>query len=923
MTEVSILRFDHQDSGTHRLVGGKGANLGRLTRAGFPVPPGFSVTTAAYSGFIQSSGLGDKIAAIVAELKYDDPDQLEALTGEIRELIVGAALPDSLATEITGAYAELGDSYVAVRSSGTAEDLAEASFAGMHDTYLDIKGVDNLLDAVKRCWASMYTARATAYRHNKGFDHAESRIAVVVQQMVESEVSGVMFTGNPMTTATDEIVVNASWGLGEAIVSGITTPDEYLLNAHTLAVREKTLGSKTRQVVRAPGGNGTVTEDTPADKAAAFSLSDSQVAELGDLGRRVMKHYGGFPQDTEWGYAGGQFSLLQSRPVTGAEFSWDAEIDAWQTALDDDETVWTRAWADEIWTGAITPLMYSVRARCFTEANAYSQTLWGMNETAKFRMWKYHKGAAYFNCKVDKSTLTNLIWPQFRPAMAANLPPQWRDEVLSSPFRVGTWLRMQARILGMDPIHGVVKWLDVIEDYINNREEEANGLPNEELRKLSDDELKRRIEYDIAYEEKYIQDVWTGFFIQASQVVSLLGLLLAKWYDGDNPLAFTDLITGVPQRTITMEENIQLWKLSNLIRESPELRALFEANENAEFFSVLEGSEAGKAFLAKYHEFADHHPHRGHADRDIYYPRRSEDPGLDYRAFKAFLTTDASHDPEAMEREVDKRREAVVEDVETRIRKKPLGAIKVEIFKVVLDYTHRFLMDRDNERHFVDRSTFTIKRGLLEVNRRLLERGVLEDERDFYFLIKEELFDLLDGRGDLTLSQAKIAARARNFDKFHSKEQMPPLYLQRGRPVELDVVEDDTGGGLRGVGTSRGLVTGTARVVKELKDIGRVKNREILVTNSTDPGWTPVFLVISGIVLETGGMLAHGSCLAREYGFPAVQVANAMRRIPDGATITVNGDTGEVTILDEPGGAVGNGTTADGETAELTAASAG
>ncbi|HEV7534070.1 MAG TPA: PEP/pyruvate-binding domain-containing protein, partial [Acidimicrobiia bacterium] len=217
MTEVSILRFDDQDSGTHSLVGGKGANLGLLTRAGFPVPPGFSVTTAAYSAFIASSGLGDKIAAIVAELKYDDPDQLEALTGEIRELIVGAALPDGLATEITAAYTALGESYVAVRSSGTAEDLAEASFAGMHDTYLDIKGAANLLDAVKRCWASMYTARATAYRHNKGFDHAESRIAVVVQQMVESEVSGVMFTGNPMTTATDEIVVNASWGLGEAI----------------------------------------------------------------------------------------------------------------------------------------------------------------------------------------------------------------------------------------------------------------------------------------------------------------------------------------------------------------------------------------------------------------------------------------------------------------------------------------------------------------------------------------------------------------------------------------------------------------------------------------------------------------------------------------------------------------------------------
>ena len=920
MTEGSILRFRDPDSGTHRLVGGKGANLGLLTQAGFPVPPGFSVTTDAYSAFIDSSGLADKIATIIGELNYDDPDQLEARTGEIRELVVGATLPKNLVDDIAAAYAELGDVHVAVRSSGTAEDLAEASFAGMHDTYLDIKGLDNLLDAIKRCWASMYTARATAYRFNKGFAHAESRIAVVVQQMVESEVSGVMFTGNPMTTATDEYVVNASWGLGEAIVSGIANPDEYLLNRETLAVRDKTLGSKAVRVVRAPSGSGTVTEAVPEDEQGRFCLSDDQAAELGILGRKVTKYYGHFPQDIEWGYAGGSFYLLQSRPVTGAAFSWDAEIDAWQTASDDDETIWTRAWADEIWTGAITPLMYSVRARCFTEANAYSQTLWGMNETAKMRMWKYYKGAAYFNCKVDRSTLSNLIWPQFRPAMAANLPPQWRDEVLASPFRVGTWLRMQARILGMDPIHGVVKWLDVIEDYMNNRTHEADGLPDEELRKLSDDELKRYIDHYVAYEEKYIQDVWTGFFIQASQVVSLLGLILAKWYDGDNPLVFTDLITGVPQRTITMEENIGLWKLSKMIRESPELTQLFEANEDAAFFAALEGSDAGRDFLARYHDFADRHAHRGHADRDIYYPRRSEDPGLDYRAFKAFLTTDASHDPEAMEREVDKRREAVIEDVETRIRKKPLGAVKVEIFKLVLDYTHRFLMDRDNERHFVDRSTFTIKRGFLELNRRLMERNLFDTERDFYFLIKEELYDLLDGRGDLRLCKAKIAARMRNFDRFHSKEEMPPLYLQRGRPVELDAVADDGSGALRGIGTSRGTVTGTARVVKELKDIGRVKNREILVTNSTDPGWTPVFLVISGIVLETGGMLAHGSCLAREYGFPAVQIANAMRRIPDGATITVNGDTGEVVIHDDAPGLNGDGAGAPAELAVSTPA---
>ncbi|MCA1841841.1 MAG: hypothetical protein LC792_01370, partial [Actinobacteria bacterium] len=454
-----ILRFDDEQSGTHRLVGGKGANLGLLARAGFPVPSGFSVTTDAYTEFLRAGNLEEKIEALAGDIKYDDPDQLEKVTSEIRDLIVRADLPKNLGLEIAAAYKELGDQpYVAVRSSGTAEDLAEASFAGLHDTYLDIKGADALLDAVKRCWASVWTARATAYRNNKGFDHMQSGIAVVVQMMVEADVAGVMFTGNPMTGATDEIVINASWGLGEAVVSGVTTPDEYVLTTTKLVPRDKTLGTKMVRIVRNPeSGLGTVTEDVPLPEQAKFTLTDSQAAELGALGRQVTGYYGGLPQDIEWALAGGTFHLLQSRPVTGADFSWDADVDAWQPLSEDEDTTWTRSWADEIWTGAITPLMYSVRARCFTGAHMYSQKLWGLHDNAARRMWKYYKGAAYFNCAVDKTTLERVIWPQFRPAMAANLPPDWRADVVGAPFSLATYLRMQARIMGMDPVHGVYK----------------------------------------------------------------------------------------------------------------------------------------------------------------------------------------------------------------------------------------------------------------------------------------------------------------------------------------------------------------------------------------------------------------------------------------------------------------------------------
>ena len=240
-----VVTFTDESAAEKRLVGGKGANLGLLTAAAFPVPPGFSVTTEAYEPFLDHGDLDAPIREIVEVLNYENAEKLEQQTAQIRQLISNAEMPADVADRIRELYSTLGNEpYVAVRSSGTAEDMAEASFAGLHDTYLDVVGADAVIDAVKRCWASMWTARATSYRNTLGFDHMQARIAVVVQRMIESEISGVMFTGNPLTARTDEIVINASWGLGEGIVSGILTPDEYTLDGHTMAVKKSVLGQR-------------------------------------------------------------------------------------------------------------------------------------------------------------------------------------------------------------------------------------------------------------------------------------------------------------------------------------------------------------------------------------------------------------------------------------------------------------------------------------------------------------------------------------------------------------------------------------------------------------------------------------------------------------------------------------------------------
>jgi rifampicin phosphotransferase len=902
MTSADILRFDDAGCDQLELVGGKGANLGRLTAAGFRVPPGFCVTTRAYSDFVGSAGIDKELAALAARIDYADADDVERCTAEIRARLVEAPVPEGMAAAIADAYGALGEGqFVAVRSSGTAEDLAEASFAGQHDTYLDILGAAAVVDAVKRCWASLWTARATAYRHNKGFDHGEARLAVVVQAMVASDVSGVMFTGNPMTTATDEIVVNASWGLGEAIVSGIATPDQFVVKAGDLRIVERALGAKELRISRHPGGaGGTVTGEVPAAERERFSLDDGQLVELAALGRMVTDHYGGLPQDIEWALAGGTFYLLQSRPVTGVEFSWDADVDAWHTDPDDDDTIWTRAWADEVWTGAITPIMYSVRGTLWQEMHRHLALAWNRPDLASMRYWKFHKAEAYYNCRLHQRFLEAACPAPLRQGLVAQLPPGWRDEALQTPYRLRLHLWNYVRLQTLNRDEGVVGWLDALERALTERFAEACGLPDERLRLLSDDELEHYVDRTTDFEGRFYVEFGVPFLIYTRDVLSALAGMVMKWYDGDNPQAFTELITGVPKRTITMEENLHLWALAEDIRRSPQLSELFRRHENAAFFATLEDSEEGQAFLARYRAFLDRYGFRGHADRDIYFARRCEDPAVDYRALKTLLSSQSPIDPEAKERAVDDRRRAVIEDVVANLRRKRLGALRVKAFRRILDYALRALMARDNERYLMDRTTFTTKRALLEVDRRLRDRGILDDPRDFHFLTREELYDLLRGNvSKLPLVRAKIAGRRRDFDRFNAREVTPPPYLHRGRGQDLDLsAVTGVDGVYQGTGTSRGRVTGTARIVKSLDEIGRVKEGEILVCNSTDPGWTPVFIVVRGIVLESGGMLAHGSCLSREYGIPAVQVSKAMSLIPDGATITVDGDSGQVIVLE-------------------------
>lgn len=873
----------------HALVGGKGANLGRLAAAGFEVPPGFVVTTDAYAQVLQ----GEQVA---------DPAQMA-------ERVLSLPVPDDIASAIRDAYDAMGGGRVAVRSSGTAEDLADASFAGLHDTHLDIEGHDALIDAVRRCWSSLWTARAVAYRGDKGFDHGEARLAVVVQQMVAAESAGVMFTANPITAAVDEIVINAAYGLGEAVVSGLVTPDEITLHRDDLHVRRRSTGEKAQRIDRADGP-GTVTSDVPEDERAKDVLDDDRAADLADLGRRVTAYYEGFPQDIEWAYADGVFHLLQARPVTGVELCWDEDLEFFHLGAEEDpehdDFVYSRAWSDDFSIAAVTPLYYTTRSKEWSDCFHDALVLYGHDDAAKIRSWKYHKGEAYYSSNMEAAWIQRLLPPYLRNAGSMNkLPPSWWEQMEQEPFSYTEFLKILARIRMLHGRSGPYAYVGAFRERIDDPET-AHGKTDEELRELSDRQFRAYLDERLELWKQADLDQWGAFFIYAPFAMGTLADLLVRWYDGDIAQAFAELLSGLDAPSITLIENHELWEFGERIRASETLRRALDEHQGAAFFEALKSSEEGQAFLADYEPWKVKRGHRGAADREFLLPRRADDPNIDYTSFKALMAGDGS-DPLVKEEEHRAKRRRREADVERAFRSGSFGALKVEAFRLLSQWSLTFMAHRDDEREYLDLLAYTQRRCFMELGRRLAERGLTDEVEDVFFLGLNEGWDLLFGATSERLCRAKIAGRRRNYERRKVQEVLLPPYVGvDGAPalpgenigmLSADASSEEDGKTVMpGVGTSSGTVTGRARVIGDMADIGTLEQGDILICHATDPGWTPVFLVISGLVMQTGGVLAHGSCLSREYGLPAVVLPQAMSRIEDGATITIDGDLGRVVI---------------------------
>ena len=881
-------------------VGGKAVGLSRMIMAGVPVPPGFTVTTQAYIDFVEANNLEQTMDTLLEAIDFANPDSIEAVSSKVRDHILGSTIPDSVRDEITAAYGGLGDNlFVAVRSSGTAEDMGDASFAGLYDSFLEIRGIDEVVEAVQRCWASLWTARCLSYRNHLGINHRQALVAVVVQEMVNAELAGVLFTANPLNERTDEIVINSTFGLGEAIASGIVTPDEYVLDQATLAVKRSITGAKEFRISRNPDGPGTFKRENTAVEKSVSTLSAEQAADLAKFGRHAVELAGGIPQDIEWAYRDGQFFILQSRDITGADFMWEDNLEVGPPPTNDDNETWSNFWAQEYWTGAVSPLFYSVRGEELARSDRSLFALWGFKELVPIRRFKYHRATVYFSSDADRQYYRNVLPKGLRQTKLNNLPPEWRAEAADAHFPVVKFLRMFVRMQLLSSDQGPFRQVKTIYALMKNRRESETWPTAEEISRYSDESVLKELKSKMVLFEDHLTALRPAFHIYAPLTFAMLQAILKNWYDGENSYAFEDLMTGLPERTEMLQELIDQWELAEKIRTSPELVATLTKYEGADFFAELQYSEEGRNFLELYSHFLELHGHRGHQDRDLWYPRRSEDPMIDYRAFVTLVKAAAPSPAEMEHRMVIKRLEST-EEVLANIRGRSFGAIRVKFVKVLLDYIYKFLVARDDERPFSDLITMAKKRATTELGKRLFERGLVEAADDYFFLAYTEIAEALADRHQPKLLKAKIKSRRQIFLKFLAREEVPASFIRGGVPLVLeDTSITDTAGAFQGTGTSRGSVVGTARVVGNLDDIGRLQQGDILICNSTDPGWASAFGLISGLVLEAGGMLSHGACLSREYGLPAVTLGGAMGKIADGQTVSVDGSTGRVVIVNE------------------------
>jgi len=901
-----ILHFD-ADLVSLELAGGKGLNLARLARRGYQVPGGFILTTTAYHSFVAANQLDQSIAGALSSVQANYLAALQAASECIRGDFSRGTISTELVQAILAEYHALGTPPLAVRSSATAEDLPDLSFAGQQDTFLNIKGDTALLEAIIQCWSSLWTARAISYRMRNQISQNQVALAVVVQQMVQSQASGVLFTANPLTGLRSEAVIDATLGLGEALVSGQVDPDHYVVDTLSGKVLSKKLGAKTISV-RGKEGSGVKT--VQEDAASVQALPDEQILALSNLGEQVAVEYN-FPQDIEWAWVEGEgIHLLQSRPVTSlfplpiglpveplkVMFSFAAV----QGMLDPVTPLGRDALRTIFAMGAG---LFNIRVTSETQTVLY---------TAGERLW------VNFTSILSNTTgrrvipyVLGMVEPSIRQAVKLiqddpRLQPKHSGISFGARLKLAHFFLPLAANLFANMISPRKRRAHII-----NGGERILNLMNTRCAAISGNRWEKLAAQADLLPTIAADKLRHTFLLFVSGVASgmaswnFLSMLVRKpeknQASGPSP-ALSDLVLqvtrGMPYNPTT-EMDLALWETARTIRHDPPSFNIFQTSSASELSARYRAGDLPEKCMQVISKFLDRYGGRGFGEIDLGRLRWAEEPTHVFEMLGSFLqiTNEALAPDVIFARSVDSANEAIGQLVHS-VRKTRRGWLKAHLVRFFAGRARQLMGIRESPKFFAVRMMWLVQRELLKTGREFVRAGELDQPDDLFYLSFSELkaFAARENKDWRSLITSRRVA-------YHSellRRQIPRLLLSDGRAFYEGMNETASDSNtITGSPVSPGSVEGTVRVVLDPRQAHLLPG-EIMVCPGTDPSWTPLFLSAGGLVMEVGGMMTHGAVVAREYGIPAVVgVHQATTRLKTGQRIRLDGSSGTIVLVTE------------------------
>ena len=862
-----VLGFQEIDQTQRMLVGGKGANLGELAKlAGIHVPDGFCITTQAFQRIMGATAAITEYLDQLVRLKVAEREKIAELSAALRQAIAAVAIPQAIEEEISRHLARLGEENAyAVRSSATAEDLPTASFAGQQDTYLNVIGKPAILTHISKCWASLFTERAVIYRLQNGFDHRKVHLAVVVQQMVFPQAAGILFTADPVTSNRKVLSIDASFGLGEALVAGLVNADNYKVRNGELV--DKQIATKQLAIYGVKAG-GTTTEAIAPAQQQRQALTDAQILQLAQIGRTIEAHFGA-PQDIEWCLADEIFYIVQSRPIT--------TLYPIPAASDRENHLYLSVGHQQMMTDPIKPLglsffllttrapMRTAGGRLFVDVTQHLATAVGRAMLLQ--------GMGQHD-PLMKDALQTIIERDDFIKTATNDQPGQSPKGGPPPAQPA---------IANDPT--------IVTDLIKQSQASIAAL-KQRIQSKAGADLLAFIREDIQQLRQILFDPQSSaVFMAAINASAWINEKMHEWLGEKNA---ADVLSQSVPHNITSAMGLALLDVADAIRPHGAVIAYLQQAKADDFLGGLRQLAGGQAAWDAIEAFLDQYGMRGAGEIDITRSRWREQPTT---LLPLILSNIKSFAPgESQRRFAQGQQEALAkaQDLLERLRQLPEGEQKAEETKHNIDLIRNFIGYREYPKYAMVSRYFVYKQALLKEAERLVQAGVLQETVDIYYLTFEELDEVVRTQ---QLDRQIISRRKEEYQTY--EKLTPPRVITSDGEIIRGAYKRANlpPGTLVGLAVSAGVIEGRARVILNMAE-AELAEGDILVTRFTDPSWTPLFVAIKGLVTEVGGLMTHGAVIAREYGLPAVVgVENATTRIKDGQRIRVHGTEGYVEIL--------------------------